>query len=65
MTDPGEKVYFNHDLTPKEREADRALREELKARREQGEEDIVIRNGKIVKRLAKQATSSAATAGEN
>ena len=41
------KVFISPDLTPKEREANRKLREELKARRDQGE-NVVIRNGKIV-----------------
>ena len=41
------KVYVSPDLTPKERDANKKLRDELRSRREKGEE-VVIRNGKIV-----------------
>ena len=54
--DKNEKVYFNHDLTAKEREAEKLLRDELRERREKGEQDLVIRNGKIVKRMVRQST---------
>ena len=40
------KVYVSPDLTSKEREANRKLREELNSRRGNGEE-VMIRNGKI------------------
>ena len=43
------KVYITPDLTYKERVENRKLRMELAARRENGESDLVIRNGKIVK----------------
>ncbi len=43
------RVYITPDLTFKEREESRKLRQELFARRDQGEQDIVIRRGKIVK----------------
>ena len=42
-----QKVYVSPDLTPKEREANKKLRAELKSRRDEGEE-VIIRNGKIV-----------------
>ena len=44
------ELYINPDLTPAEREANRKLRQELAQRRAAGEEDIVIRNGTIIKR---------------
>ena len=56
VTNKSEKVYINHDLTPKERETEKELRDELRARRGNGEEDLVIRNGKIVTRPARQST---------
>lgn len=43
-------IYINHDLTPLEQQKDKELRDELKTRRSNGEEDLIIRNGKIVKR---------------
>ena len=43
------KVYITPDLTFKEREENRKLRTELNARRENGEKDLMIRNGRIVK----------------
>ena len=42
------KVYVSPDLTAKEREVNKALREELKRRRANGERDIIIKRGKIV-----------------
>ncbi|KAI8501333.1 hypothetical protein Bbelb_206040 [Branchiostoma belcheri] len=42
------RVYIVPDMTPNEREADRKLRQELKSRREAGEENLVIRRGRIV-----------------
>ena len=44
------KVYLAPDRTPKEREENKKLREELQRRKQDGEEDIVIRKGKIVKK---------------
>ena len=41
-------VYINPDLTPREREQGRKLREELASRRQKGEKNLVIRKGKIV-----------------
>lgn len=40
------RVFIKPDLSPKEQEADRQLREELKQRRESGE-NVVIRRGRI------------------
>ena len=42
------RIYINPDLTPREREQGRKLREELAARKERGEKSLVIRKGKIV-----------------
>ena len=42
------EVYIGPDLTRKERLANKDLREELKARRARGEEDIFIRRNEIV-----------------
>ena len=53
-TNADERVYINHDLTPKQREAEKELRKELRTRREGGEEDLMIRNGRIVKKVARQ-----------
>ena len=41
-------IYINPDLTPREREQGRKLREELTARREKGEKNLSIRKGRIV-----------------
>ena len=43
-------VYLTPDLTQKEREAGRKLREELAGRRRAGETNLVIRGGKITRR---------------
>lgn len=50
------RIFIKPDLSPKEQEADRQLRRELKRRREGGER-VVIRNGRIVEMVdaAKQA----------
>lgn len=42
------RVYIQPDMSPKEREAHKKLYEELKRRRNQGENNLVIRHGKIV-----------------
>ena len=47
--DPNMKVYVNDDLTVKQREEDRILREELKRRRALGE-DVMRRGNEIVQR---------------
>ena len=41
-------VFISPDLTPKERESNRKLRVELKARKDAGEKDLYIRRGWIV-----------------
>ena len=43
-------IFITPDLTQKQREQDKQLREELRRRRENGEQDLVIRRGRIVKR---------------
>ena len=40
-------VFFNPDLTPRQQREAKLLRAELKQRRENGEQDLIIRNGKI------------------
>ena len=50
-TDNRKKVWVNADQTKKERDASKALREELKRRRDAGETDIVIWGTKIVKKV--------------
>ena len=51
--DPSKRIFINLDLTRKQREADKIQREklkqDLKERKENGEKDIYIRGGKIVK----------------
>ena len=42
------QVYIQPDMSPKEREAHKKVYEELKKRRNDGESNLVIRNGKIV-----------------
>lgn len=45
-----EKVFVHQDLTPKQREARNLLVQELKARVAQGETDLTIYRGAVVKR---------------
>ena len=40
-------IFISPDLTPQQREKDRVLRQELKSRRDEGEEHLVIRRGRI------------------
>ena len=47
---PWGRVFVHQDLTPREREARRTLVQELKARKEAGETNLIIANGKIVTR---------------
>ena len=42
------KVFITTDKTPKQREIEQQLREEIKTRTAAGETDLVIRNEKIV-----------------
>ena len=44
------KVYVNPDLTKFKRETQKLLRDELKAHRDKGEADLIIRGNRIVKR---------------
>ena len=48
--DSPKKVYINPDMTKEERLKQKELRDQLKARRQGGEENLIIRNGEIVKR---------------
>ena len=43
-----ERIYASPDLTPKERQVNKELRDELKRRRSSGEKNLSIRRGKIV-----------------
>jgi len=42
------QVYIQQDMTPTERENYKMLYEELKRHRSQGENNLIIRNGRIV-----------------
>ena len=53
-------VYIAPDRTPKERVEHKKLREELKRRQVEGENDIVIRRGKIIKKARPGEMSSSA-----
>ena len=61
-TDNKKKIWFNHDLTEKERREDRELREELKRRRLAGETDLIIRRKQIVKKFRSENGEDAANA---
>ena len=45
-------MYINPDLTYKERQASKELRQELARRKKVDEKDIFIRRGQIVKRIS-------------
>ena len=51
-------VYITPDLTQKERETNRKLREELATRRRNGETNLYIRGGRIVQGTARAAAAS-------
>lgn len=53
-----ERVYLNEDLTAKERIKNKELRDEKKRRERNGERDLIIRNGEIVKRRAPEDQTS-------
>ena len=55
------KVIITNDMTVAEREKNRKLREDLKKRREAGEENLIIRNCKIVKRTSSEENSNVFT----
>ena len=48
-------IYINPDLTPEQRIKDKALRDELKLRRNNGEEGLVIKRGRIERNQTQQA----------
>ena len=50
------KIIITPDMTVKEREINKKLREDLMIRREAGEENLVIRRGKIVNRMQDDIT---------
>ena len=52
-------IYINPDLTQKEREAGKKLREELAQRRRAGEQNIYIKRGRIVCETAQAVQGSA------
>ena len=43
------RIYINQDYTKKQRDAHKALRDELKERLRKGEQNLFIRKGQIVK----------------
>ena len=53
-TETWKKVFITPDHTPKERQINKDLREEIKRRTEEGEEGLVIRRGKITKILPRE-----------
>ena len=48
--DSPNKFYVNPDMTFEERQKQKELRDQLKARKANGEEDLIIREGEIIKR---------------
>jgi len=61
-----EKVFIHTDLTPKQRERRHQLVQEMKLRQTKGETDLIIVNGKIVKKwrpMEKEVTSAVSSAG--
>lgn len=44
------KIFIHQDLTPRQRELRKPLVEELKQRKANGEKDLIIYNGKLIKR---------------
>lgn len=57
VSNPFRKIYIRPDLTIKQLTESRKLQDELKARRENGE-DVVIRNMKVVSRRGYQGTKT-------
>ena len=53
-------VYLNADLTREQRQLDSKLRTELRRQRSIGEQNLAIRNGRIVTRPAEQQSQSVA-----
>jgi hypothetical protein len=60
VRDQAKRVYINPDYTQKQREQQKKLRDEKKRRTDAGEQNLAIRNGKIV-----QLKPRAANDGEN
>ena len=56
-----EKVFIHQDLTPNQREKRHKLVEEIKLKNTQGETDLIIINGKIMKRWSPQETRTEST----
>ena len=54
-------IYISPDLTQKEREANKKLREELSSRRKAGESNLVIKGGRIVQVPGKSRTAEDTT----
>ena len=50
-------IYLSPDLTQKEREASKKLREELASRKRAGETNIIIRGGRIVQVTARESST--------
>ena len=48
VRDLNRKIFINNDLTPTQREQEHKLRIELRLRKENGEKNLKIRNGKII-----------------
>ena len=59
------RIYVTPDLTKKEREESKRLREELAARRLAGETDITIRRGRIVRLPANTSEAARASGRKN
>ena len=55
VTDPAKRVFINRDTTVKEREAFKKQRAELRTTTEAGEQNLAIREGKIVTLSRQQA----------
>ena len=53
-TDDWNNTYNSPDLTPKEREEGRKLREELKTRRNNGKSNLIIRRNRIIQTSNKE-----------
>ena len=49
--DKWKKVFLHQDLTPKERDIRRGLVQQLKLRKANGEQNLIIVNGKIIKKM--------------
>jgi hypothetical protein len=54
-----DNVFINRDLTPEQRAFDYELRKDLKRRRAAGEQNLVIRNGKVCEKQARPVTAVA------